>query len=71
MRLKVLEDEDEVKIFAGRDTLSKNEFETSWAEGTALSNEEAIGDARRSRCSQPAGATSRSSPTGTTPPGLP
>ena len=49
VRFKVLQSEDEARISAVRDALGENEFDTAWAEGAALSIEEAIGYAQRGR----------------------
>ena len=49
VRFKVLDTFDEAQIAALRDTLGENEFDTAWAEGAALSLEEAIAYAQRGR----------------------
>ncbi len=49
VRFKVLEADDEATIAALRDTLGQNDFDTAWAEGAALSLEEAVAYAQRGR----------------------
>jgi predicted ATPase/DNA-binding CsgD family transcriptional regulator len=49
VRFKVLEAEDEARIATLRDALGENEFDAAWAEGAALSIEEAVGYAQRGR----------------------
>ena len=48
-QFKVLEAGDQATIAAVRDALSANNFDSAWAEGTALSMEEAIAYAQRGR----------------------
>ena len=48
-QFKVLEAGDQATITAVRDALSANDFDSAWAEGTALSMEEAIAYAQRGR----------------------
>jgi predicted ATPase/DNA-binding CsgD family transcriptional regulator len=49
VRLKVLEADDEVRIAAARDALGEHDFDAAWAEGSALSIEEAVAYAQRGR----------------------
>ncbi|GAB3002299.1 transcriptional regulator [Mycobacterium bourgelatii] len=49
VRFKVLDADDEARVTALRDTLGDNDFDTAWAEGAALSIEEAIAYAQRGR----------------------
>jgi predicted ATPase/class 3 adenylate cyclase/DNA-binding CsgD family transcriptional regulator len=46
---EVVRDEDEARIATIRDALGQNEFDAAWAEGTALSLDEAIAYAQRGR----------------------
>ena len=48
-QFKVLEAGDQPRIAAVRDALGDNDFDSAWAEGTALSMEEAIAYAQRGR----------------------
>ena len=48
-RFKVLEADDDARVAAVRDALGDNDFDTAWAEGAALSLEEAIAYAQRRR----------------------
>jgi DNA-binding CsgD family transcriptional regulator len=49
VRFKVLEADDLARIGAVREALGENDFDAAWAEGAALSIEEAIAYARRGR----------------------
>jgi DNA-binding CsgD family transcriptional regulator len=49
VRFKVLDESDETAIAAVREALGENDFETAWAEGAALSIEEATAYAIRGR----------------------
>ena len=49
LRFTALEAEYEASVAALRDTLQDNDFETAWAEGAALSTDEAIAYALRGR----------------------
>jgi DNA-binding CsgD family transcriptional regulator len=49
VRFKVLDVEDQARVAALRDAMGQAEFDTAWAEGTALSIEEAISYAQRGR----------------------
>ena len=49
VRFKVLDEGDEATIAALRDALGKNDFDAAWAEGAALSIQEAIAYAQRGR----------------------
>ena len=49
VRFKVLDEGDEATIAALRDALGENDFEAAWAEGAALSIEEATAYALRGR----------------------
>ena len=49
VRFKVLDAEYETSVASLRDTLDDNEFDEAWAEGAALSTEEAIAYALRGR----------------------
>jgi len=49
VRFKVLDAEDQARVAALRDAMGQAEFDTAWAEGTALSIEEAISYAQRGR----------------------
>ncbi|CAM3043072.1 Transcriptional regulatory protein [Mycobacterium intermedium] len=49
VRFKVLDAYDEARVAVLRDTLGDNDFDTAWAEGAALSIEEAIAYAQRGR----------------------
>jgi predicted ATPase/class 3 adenylate cyclase/DNA-binding NarL/FixJ family response regulator len=49
VRFKVLDDGDEAAIAVLREALGEHDFETAWAEGAALSIEEAIAYAMRGR----------------------
>ena len=49
VRFRVLEADDEARVAALRDALGENDFDAAWAEGAALSIEEAIAYAQRGR----------------------
>ena len=49
VRFKVLDADDEARIATVRDAVGQNEFDAAWAEGAALSIEEAIAYAQRGR----------------------
>jgi predicted ATPase/class 3 adenylate cyclase/DNA-binding CsgD family transcriptional regulator len=49
VRFKIFDADDEARIAALRDVLGDNEFDAAWAEGAALSIEEAIAYAQRGR----------------------
>ena len=49
VRLKVWDAGYEASVAAVRDALGDNDFDSAWAEGAALSTEEAIADAQRGR----------------------
>jgi predicted ATPase/class 3 adenylate cyclase/DNA-binding CsgD family transcriptional regulator len=49
VRFKIYDGVHEASVAALRDTLSKNDFDAAWAEGAALSTEEAIAYAQRGR----------------------
>ena len=50
VRFKVLDEaDDDARIAASRDALGENDFDAAWAEGAALSIEEAIAYAQRGR----------------------
>jgi predicted ATPase/class 3 adenylate cyclase/DNA-binding CsgD family transcriptional regulator len=49
VRFKVFDEGDEARIAAVRDALGENDFEAAWAEGAALSIEEAVAYALRGR----------------------
>ena len=49
VRFKVLDEGDDATIAALRDALGTNDFEAAWAEGAALSIQEAIAYAQRGR----------------------
>jgi hypothetical protein len=49
VRFKVLDADDEARVAALRDALGENDFDAAWAEGAALSIEEAIAYAQRGR----------------------
>ena len=49
VRFKVLDEGDEATVAALRDAVGENDFDAAWAEGAALSIEEAIAYAQRGR----------------------